>query len=103
MEEATRIKFEALEAENNRQNHRIEELEEDLADLRSLTSSVERLSINMQHMLDQMKTQDSRIGKLENTPLENLKSARQTLINTLVSVFAGALGLAILQTVVKYM
>lgn len=103
MEEATRIKFESIEDENNRQNHRIDAIEKDLADLRTLTSSVERLSINMQHMLEQMKSQDGRIGKLENAPLESVKGARQTLINTIVSVMAGALAVGLFEMMVKYL
>lgn len=103
MEEATRIKFESIEAENNRQNHRIENLEEDLAQLRDIAASIEKLSINMQHMLDELKTQGGRIEKLESVPLETLKGAKQSAINTLVGVVVGALGVGIVELIVRYL
>lgn len=58
----SRNEFEAvvgrLDAENNRQNHRIDTLEE-------LTKCVQKLAVNMESMVTEQKTQSERLRALE--------------------------------------
>lgn len=110
MEEATRIKFEAIEQENDRQNHRLSDLEEQMKKLHEIATSIEKMNINIQHLCEEMKsqrdemhTQSERITKMENMPGETMKNMRQSAINTTVGVIVGALVVAALQMIVKYL
>lgn len=103
MEEATRIKFEALEAENNRQNHRITELEEEMTQLHEIATSIKELTINMQHMWDEQKKQGVKLDKLENRDAETLKGMRQSALNTIIGVVVGALAVGLFEMMAKYL
>ena len=46
-----------IEAEDHRQNRRIELLEESIEQQKTLTSSVEKLALNMESMLNEQKQQ----------------------------------------------
>ena len=55
-----------LEDENNRQNHRLESLEKTVEQVAAISTSVEKLALNMQHMLDEQISQGKRLATLEN-------------------------------------
>lgn len=64
---------ERLDAENERQNHRIDVLER-------LTENVKELAVNMKLMVTEQKTQSERIGKLENRDGERWRVATRTAL-----------------------
>ena len=54
-----------LEDENNRQNHRLEILEETVKQVASISTSVEKLALNMENMLKEQVSQRKRLETLE--------------------------------------
>lgn len=55
-----------LDAENERQNHRLESAETDIKALRALHVAVEKLATNMERMFEEQRKQGARLGALEN-------------------------------------
>ena len=68
-ENITRHEFDAvmerLDAENGRQNHRLESAENDIKALRALHVAVERLATNMERMFEEQRKQGARLKALE--------------------------------------
>lgn len=54
-----------MEAEHDRQNHRIGELEEAVKQYGALTIAVEKMAVSMEQMLAEQKSQGSRLEVLE--------------------------------------
>lgn len=103
MDEATRIKFEQIEAENDRQNARIGTLEKEMKTITQLTISVQRLADNMQHMLEEQRKQGERLEKLEAKPAESWDEMKKTIVNTIVGAAAGALAIGLIQMIATHM
>lgn len=84
MDELIKSEFERVNDENNRQNHRIEKLEASVSEIHQITLSVEKLALNMEHMLTEIKNQSCRLTKLENEPAEKWNNATKTIISALL-------------------
>lgn len=54
-----------LEEENNRQNHRLDALEKTIEQVAAINTSVEKLALNMQNMLNEQVSQGKRLETLE--------------------------------------
>ena len=54
-----------LDAENERQNHRLESAENDIKALRALHVAVEKLATNMERMFEEQRKQGARLEALE--------------------------------------
>lgn len=54
-----------LEEENNRQNHRLDTLEKTIEQVAAINTSVEKLALNMQNMLNEQVSQGKRLETLE--------------------------------------
>lgn len=54
-----------LEEENNRQNHRLDSLEKTIEQVANINTSVEKLALNMQNMLNEQVSQGKRLETLE--------------------------------------
>ena len=54
-----------IDEENNRQNHRIETLEETVRQISELTATVKELAVNMKNMLAEQEKQGARLTKIE--------------------------------------
>ena len=91
-----------IEMEDNRQNKRIDLLEESVRQNASLVASVEKLAINMENMLQEQKDQGARLQKLENEPAERWNSAKKTAFTTIISVMAGALATGVIMMIAQY-
>ena len=76
--------------ENKRQNHRITTLEEMVKQVNSLTISVERMAINMENMLEVLKKQGERIGRLEMAPVESGRQVKNAIVTAVISSVVGA-------------
>lgn len=96
MDDVTKVEIERLNDENTRQNHRIEKLENDMSVINSIAISVERLSINMQHMLEEQKDQGKRLKALEQEPSENWSNAKRTIFNAILGAFASGIGIGLI-------
>ena len=54
-----------MEDENKRQNHRLEALEETVKQVAAISTSVEKLALNMENMLKEQVNQGKRLETLE--------------------------------------
>lgn len=92
-----------IEEENDRQNHRLSTLEENVKEIHSLTLSVEKMSVNMGNMLEVLKRQGNLIEKqgerldaMEKEPAKDYKQVKMTVVSTVIGAIAGAIAAAIL-------
>ena len=76
--------------ENHRIHRRLEELEEAVKKQSEITLALERMSINLEHVLNQLETQSERLKRLEDVPMETNKKVRDALITTIVGGVIGA-------------
>ena len=76
--------------ENHRIHRRLEELEESMKKQGEITLALERMSINLEHVLNQLELQNQRLKKMEEAPLETNKKVRDALITTVVGGVIGA-------------
>ena len=63
-------RMQAVDDENNRQNHRIDKLEGALDKLNELASSVQLMAQNIATMTTELKRQSDRLEKIEQEPAE---------------------------------
>lgn len=77
MEEITRGEYEEVikrvEAEEHRQNKRLDKLEESLQTLTDLTVSVQKIAVSIESMQKELTKQGARLEKIEQEPAENWK------------------------------
>ncbi|MBR3236963.1 MAG: hypothetical protein IKF99_15570 [Oscillospiraceae bacterium] len=87
-EEITRGEYEEVikrvEAEEKRQNKRLDNLEESLATLTDLTVSIEKIAVNIEQMQKELTKQGDRLEKIEQEPAENWKKVVWLVIAALV-------------------
>lgn len=87
-EDITRGEYEEVikrvEAEEKRQNKRLDNLEESLATLTDLTVSIEKIAINIEQMQKELTKQGDRLEKIEQEPAENWKKVVWLVIAALV-------------------
>ena len=86
-----------IDAENTRQNRRIEALEQSVDRFGRIASSVERLATNLAGML---KEQD-RLDKLEGKPGENWNVTVKSILTAIGSAIGGGLVVAIATMLIK--
>ena len=88
MGEITRGEYEEVikrvEAEEKRQNKRLDNLEESLATLTDLTVSIEKIAVNIEQMQKELTKQGDRLEKIEQEPAENWKKVVWLVIAALV-------------------
>ncbi len=78
-----------LEDENDRQNHRIAALEENVKEITSLAVSVEKLAVNMEGTLKELEKQGKRIEMLEGRDGEMWRKVTSYIITTVIGIAAG--------------
>lgn len=78
-----------LEDENDRQNNRINILEENSKQIQTLTTSVEKLAINMENMVGQMGQQGERLEALESRDGEMWRKAIAYLATAVIGAVVG--------------
>ncbi|MCI8490950.1 MAG: hypothetical protein HFJ04_12070 [Lachnospiraceae bacterium] len=84
------------DAENERQNRRIQLLEDNLRQINALTVSVEKMAVNMENMLAEQKRQGDRLEELEKEPAETNRQIKLAVITSVIGTVAGAVVMAIL-------
>lgn len=75
-----------IEAEDKRQNHRLDLLERNAEQIGALVASVEKLALNMENMLKEQESQGERLGTLESRDGEKWR----TVTSYLLTLIAGA-------------
>ncbi|GFI24660.1 hypothetical protein IMSAGC011_03462 [Lachnospiraceae bacterium] len=74
---------ERLKEENDRQNHRIGELEDSVREISNLAASTEKLAANMENMLKVQEQQSCRLDQIESRDGEKWRKA-MTYIGTAI-------------------
>lgn len=80
-----------IDQENQRQNHRIANLEEGLGRTSNLVVSVEKLAANMETMLKEMEKQGQRLSVLEGRDGEMWRKVAGYLITAVIGLIIGAI------------
>lgn len=100
---------ERLAEEDRRQNHRIDELEENVKEIHKLTVSMERMSANMQSMLEAIERQGnliekqtSRIDDMEREPAGRWKGIKNKAVDTAVNVIITAIVIGLFYLAAQY-
>ena len=73
-----------VEAEEKRQNKRLDNLEESLSTLTELTISIEKIAVNIEGMQKELAKQGARLEKIESEPGENWKKAVWIVVAAIV-------------------
>lgn len=85
-----------IDAENERQNARINVLEKNITHINDLTISIEKMEVNMSNMLEELKKQGERLEKLEKEPAETYSQVKQAIITTVVGIVVGGIVTALI-------
>ena len=78
-----------IEEENNRQNRRLELVEDNMRQLGALTTSVEKLAVNMEGMLREQEEQSGRLRTLEGRDGEKWRKVMSFIVTGVVSAVVG--------------
>lgn len=78
-----------IEAENHRQNRRIDLLEENTKQINDLTSSVGKLAQSIEFMVEEQKRQGKRLETLENRDGEMWRKVVGYVITTIIGIVVG--------------
>ncbi len=78
-----------LEDENNRQNHRLEILEETVKQVASISTSVEKLALNMENMLKEQVSQGKRLETLESRDGDMWRKAVGYAVTAIIGIILG--------------
>ncbi len=81
-----------LDAENERQNSRLTALEQQTHEINSLATSVEKLALNMQNMLEEQTRQGKRLTDLESRDGEKWRNVVGYITTAIISLILGYLG-----------
>ena len=75
-----------LEDENNRQNHRLESLEKTVEQIAAISTSVEKLALNMENMLKEQVSQGKRLETLEGRDGDMWRKAVWCVISAIIGI-----------------
>ena len=78
-----------LDAENNRQNRRIEILEGTTKQISELTTSVQKLAMSVENMVKEQGRQGDRLEALENRDGEKWRSISMHVLTALIGAVIG--------------
>ena len=78
-----------LEEENDRQNHRLNTLGETVKQIAAISTSVEKLALNMENMLKEQVNQGKRLETLESRDGEKWRKAVWCVISALIGIAVG--------------
>lgn len=78
-----------VDREQVRQNKRIADLEATVRQINNLTLSVQKLAINMEHMLVNQTEQNKRLEELENRDGEKWRSISKYVLTALIGAVLG--------------
>lgn len=78
-----------LEDENNRQNHRLESLEKTVEQIAAISTSVEKLALNMENMLKEQVSQGKRLETLEGRDGDMWRKAVWCVISAIIGIAVG--------------
>jgi len=74
-----------VDEENGRQNDRLNSLEATLKQVLSISTSVEKLAIHMEHMSDEQKSQGERLKVLEDRDGEKWRTVATHILTMIIT------------------
>ena len=80
-----------MEEQNERQDHRLGILEDDIKGLSALNTSIEKLAVNMENMLKEQVKQGERLETLEQRDGESWRKAVSYAITVIIGAVLGFL------------
>lgn len=80
-----------LEEENDRQNHRLNALEETVKQVAAISTSVEKLALNMENMLKEQVSQGKRLETLEGRDGEMWRKIVGYVVTAVIGIIVGYL------------
>lgn len=87
---------------NNLEEH-VQQLDTFSDSIQALTMSVNELAINMSHMVNEQREQGERVKALESIPTDNWKTAKKTVITSIISTISGALAVGLIFLLASYL
>lgn len=78
-------RMKSLDAENDRQNHRITKIEDTINTLNELTISVREIAVSLTNMQRELERQGRRLDTIEAEPADKWKGLTKTVITGIVS------------------
>ncbi len=78
-----------MEGEDKRQNRRIEELEENVRQIGTLTASVEKLAYSIEGMVKEQERQGKRLEALESRDGEMWRKVTSHLLTVVIGIIVG--------------
>jgi len=78
-----------IEEENNRQNHRIENLEQTVKEISNLTTAVEKLAVSIQNMVKEQQRQGEKIEELESRDGKKWRQVVGYVVTTIIGIVVG--------------
>lgn len=78
-----------LKEENDRQNHRLSALEDTIKQVAAISTSVEKLALNMENMLKEQVSQGKRLETLENRDGEMWRKAVGYAVTAVIGIIIG--------------
>ena len=78
-----------IDAENARQNRRLEIVEDTMRQIGALTTSVEKLAVNMESMLKEQEKQSVRLKTLEGRDGEKWRSVTGYVLTAVLGIVLG--------------
>lgn len=89
----TRVEFSAevkrIDEENDRQNHRLQKLEDVVTNINDLTVAVKELAVNMGSMQKELEKQGKRLEAIEAEPADKWRALTKTVLTVLASAVIG--------------
>lgn len=67
----------------------IENIQNDVNDLKQITKIIYNMSFNIESMCKEMKNMNERITKIENEPIDNYKSFKKKIIEYIATAILG--------------
>lgn len=89
--------IERIDDENNRQNHRIDKLEDDVKQISELVAAVKVLAANVETMGREISKQGLRLEKIEERPVKRWDSVVSGIIAGIVGILIGLLSSGIIR------
>ena len=80
-----------IEDENHRQNKRIEVIEDHVCEITKIATNVEKLAVNMEHMVSELKDQGIRLKALEDRDGDMWRKIVSYSITAILSIILGFL------------
>lgn len=92
-----------LEAEEGRQNKRLDSLETQIAEIHNLTISVEKMAVSIENMVAEQRAQGERLQRLETQPETDWQANRRAVLNAIYGAIGAAVAGGIIWSIIQAM